>query len=274
LKLYPKSWQGFAYATIRIVAVVYVILLIAMFFAQERLIFFPVKLPPNYKFKFASPFEEKYLEVDGAKINSLLFKVPKSKGLILYFHGNAGNLESWGEVAQELAIETKMSVWIMDYPGFGKSEGEVTSENQLHDVATAFMKSATELTKDANRIVVYGRSIGTGLAANLAAKFKPGALVLESPYFSLQSMAEENYFWAPLFLLKYTFRSDEFAPDITCPVLIFHGIDDEIIPFEQGKRLAGIIKSSSLVPIHLGHHNDLGEFPEYWLALKQFLSQL
>src|SRR5690606_17689166 len=129
---------------------------------QERLLFFPTPLAPDYSFELTHPFDEKFLEIDGNRIHSLLFKNENSKGLILYFHGNAGNLDTWGEVAQQLAIETRMSVWIIDYPGFGKSEGRISSENQLHQIAAAFMEAALVIEKMRDRVVIYGRSIGSG----------------------------------------------------------------------------------------------------------------
>ncbi len=120
LKLYPKSWKDFAFSILRIAAGVYIVVLVILLICQEKLIFFPSTLSPDYHFELKHPFEEKILEVDGLKIHSLLFKVKESNGLILYFHGNAGNLDTWGEVAQQIAYETRMSVWIIDYPGFGK----------------------------------------------------------------------------------------------------------------------------------------------------------
>ena len=82
-------------------------------------------------------FEERDLTVDGLQIHSLLFRPPEARGVILFFHGNAGSLEGWGDAAEELAERMKWNVWIVDYPGFGKSEGEIVSEDQLHRMAGA-----------------------------------------------------------------------------------------------------------------------------------------
>ena len=134
--------KGFIFGILGIAGALYLVILGLMFFSQEELIFFPTKLPAEYKFQFKQPPEEKILEVDRLKIHSLLFRVANSRGLILYFHGNADNLASWGEVAQEITDQTSMSTWIIDYPGYGKSEGKVSSEAQLHSIATAFMNAA------------------------------------------------------------------------------------------------------------------------------------
>lgn len=272
MNLYPKTGKGLAFSILRIAAGVYVLVLAILLFAQERLIFFPSSLPSDFNFQLRHPVEEKLLEVDGIKIHSLLFQVEEAKGLMLYFHGNAGSMETWGEVAQQIAFETKMSVWIIDYPGFGKSEGRISSEDQLHKIAATFMEAAIALEGKASQIVIYGRSIGSGIAVKLAAEYKPGALILESPYYSLENLAQEVYPWAPLFLLKYKFRSDLLLPRITCPVLVVHGEQDEVIPFLQGKKLAELATDKTFTAIPQGHHNDLSSFPEYWDSLKAFLS--
>lgn len=123
------------YAIFRIAVALYILVLLLLFFAQARLIFMPSQLLENFNFQFLVPFEPKVLDVDGLKIHSLLFKAHDTKGLILYFHGNAGDLSGWGRVAEELVKRTSFDVWMVDYPGYGFSEGKVSSEEQLHRVA-------------------------------------------------------------------------------------------------------------------------------------------
>jgi alpha-beta hydrolase superfamily lysophospholipase len=273
MKLYPENLSGLFYSIFRIIVVFYLIVAILIFFFQERLIFFPSKLAADYQFQFKSPHEERYFEVDGKKVHSLLFKSSKSNELILYFHGNAGDLSSWGEVAEEIVRQTGLSVWILDYPGYGKSEGSITSEEQLHKVATKFLETA-KTSVSLNQIIIYGRSIGSGLAVKLASENKPAALILESPYFSLQNVGEDKFFWAPLFLLKYKLHSDLWMAKVNCPILIVQGDEDEVIPFSQGKKLAAILNSIEFVPIRHGHHNDLADFSEYWKSLNDFINKV
>ena len=171
-----------------------------MIFFQKRLIFFPEVLPRDFKFNFDSSPDEKWLDFQGSKINSLLFKATNSKGLILYFHGNAGNLESWGDVAKELSERSAWVVWILDYPGFGKSEGHISSEQQLHELAKLFWDEAQKLYPSST-VLIYGRSIGTGIAAQLAADSAPNGMILESPYSGLQALAHAKFPWLPTSLL-------------------------------------------------------------------------
>lgn len=123
-------------------------------------------------------------------------------------------------------------------------------------------------------MIVYGRSIGTGLAVKLASENKVRALILESPYFSLSSLAKEKFPWAPLFLLKFNFRSDLWMPNVTAPVLLVHGDSDEVIPFTQGEKLSRLAPQILFRPVPGGHHNDLAEYPAFWLALQEFLKLL
>jgi len=254
--------------------VVVAILLGALYFAQEYLIFPGAKLPSDFTFRFGLEFEERLLDFEGQRIDSLLFHPANSKGLILYFHGNAGNLEGWGQVGQQLAEKTHMSVWIMDYPGYGKSEGRISSEGKLHRLAEAFFAAAEKLSGGGEHLIVYGRSVGTGLASRLASEHRVGALILESPFFSLSSVVADKMSWVPSFLLRYKFRSDLWLPKVQSPVLMIHGDNDEIIPVSQGRDLAALQPSTVFVTVAGGHHNDLPEYPAYWDAIDSFLRTL
>lgn len=267
-----KRLKQILISILRMAAVLYFLLLVILFFFQERLIFMPEKLSADYKYDFQAPFEEKSIPFENGSLNTLLFRIPQSKGVILYFHGNYGSLASWGEVAHELSARTGFSVWIIDYPGYGKSTGAIRSEGQLHAMALKFYKMATaEFPK--TPLVVYGRSIGTGVATQLASQQPVQALILEAPYYSLKSVAGQNAPWAPLFILKYTFTNFEWIANIKAPVLILHGDHDEVIPYSQAQRLAAVSKDTLLVTIPDGRHNDLGDYDLYWKALLEFLSR-
>jgi uncharacterized protein len=272
MQLFPKALKKVVYAAFRAVGVALVVALVVLFFVQERLIFPGSKLPSDHVFHFNLPFEEKVLSSDGLRIDSLLFHAPSPKGLILYFHGNGGDLNSWGRAGEEIAERVGMDVWMIDYPGYGKSEGTISSEQQLHNIAKNFFEAANPISS--GKIVIYGRSIGTGIATKLASENQVAALVLESPYFSFDSVVREKMPWVPLFLLKYTFQSQEWIKRVRSPVLVFHGENDEVIPFHQGKELAGLLPQSVFVSISSAHHNDISAHPQYWSALGQFISAL
>jgi len=233
---------------------------------QESLIFYPEILPPDYRFSFSAPFAEATVPVTGATLNTVLFKAPSAKGVILYFHGNAGSLRTWGEVAGEFTSRG-YDILIPDYRGFGKSTGTIANEKQMLadglEVYGYLKKSYPE-----NRIILYGRSIGTGLATFVARSGNPGMLILESPFFSLTDLASYHYPFLPKTLislfLKYPFRTDLWIPEVTCPVYLIHGTGDDIIPFDASARLELLIKSPhKLIRIEGGGHNNLSDHSTY-----------
>ena len=244
------------------------ILFVLMF--QEKLIFFPAKLDSAFRYNFTGS-SEIYFDFESKKINSLLFTQKNAKHLILYFHGNAGSLENWGHVASEISAQCKDHVWIIDYPGYGKSEGSIRSEKQLLDLTEKFFEEAKKKFPSI-QIVVYGRSIGSGPAAWLAAQ-KNLPLILETPYASFSQLASELAPWFPSFLRRYSFETSQWLDKFSNPLLILHGGRDEVIPVAHGKQISKNVKNSRFVHIQNGTHNDLSTYKEYWAALRVFLSE-
>ena len=244
------------------------------YFRQENMIFYPEALPPDFRYSFPARFEEVTLSVDGAVINALHFKNDAPKGAIVYFHGNAGNLRGWGEVALDF---TRLSydVLIPDYRGYGKSTGKIRSEATLHnDAAAAYDYLKGRYPED--QIVIYGRSIGTGIAVYLARETRPRMVILESPMFDMLDLAKYHYPFMPSWLigliLKYPMRTDLWIADIPCPVYLFHGTEDDIVPYNSSERLIKLIKRDGrLITIPGGGHNNLGDFPRYHEELERIL---
>ncbi len=280
MQTHPRGLKQILFSLLRILIVLSTLFLGAMLFFQEKLIFYPTLVAKDFKFAFRTPFEERWINFNDfseqavIKIHSLLFHASDSKGLILYFHGNAGNLDSWGDVAEELSRKTGMDVWIIDYPGFGESEGAISSEAQLHRVAEALSREAAK-TYLLEKTIVYGRSIGSGIAVKLATTFKFRGLILESPYLSLRSLAQLKF---PIFptslLLRYNFRSDEWLSHVSSPAFMIQGEKDEVIPFAQGKELSALKKDVEFIAVPEGRHNHLGSFSLYWESLNAWLSRL
>jgi len=250
------------------------VVLLLMFFYQERLIFFPTKLPPDHQYRFGMHFEQHWLEVDGKRADSLLFPVANAAGTILFFHGNAGSLQDWGHVASEIAGRSSWNVWVVDYPGYGRSEGRISSEQQLHDLGAELLKAARAKFGAEEKIVLYGRSIGSGIAVKLASEQPVSAVILESPYLSLSQLARALFPWAPGFFLKYKMRSDQWIGQIQSPILIVHGEQDEIIPFAQGEALSKLGQTVTFKGVPRARHNDLSLYEGYWSAILEFLNRL
>ncbi len=247
------------------------LLVCALFYVyQERIIFYSEVTAADFEYSFPHAHEEVTLEVDGATIHALHFKVDRSRGAVLYLHGNAGSLSSWGSIASDF-IEHGYDVLIPDYRGYGKSTGKITSERMLlGDAEEAY--EYLERRHPEDRIIVYGRSLGTGIAAYLAATRSPKMLILESAYYSLRDVARRQFPFLPPVLLKYPLRTDLWITDVSCPIYLFHGTRDEFVPYESSERLLPRIRAKrELFAIHGGGHNDLGEFAEYHKRLDGLL---
>ena len=252
----------------------YLIFATMLYFLQERLIFLPSRLAKGYEYSFNHDFSEFNLTADdGAQLNALHFKVPQSKGIILYFHGNAGNLSRWGEIARVISSAYQYDVVIMDYRTYGKSTGKL-SEAALYQDGQLFYNYILEQNPE-KEIILYGRSLGTGIATRLAAQNEPAKLILETPYYSLLDIGQRRFPFLPVkWFLKYQFKSFEYVNDISCPVAIFHGTKDEIIPVDSGKMLYQSIpgKHKQFFLVDGGRHNNLSEFVEYQSGMYKLLT--
>lgn len=256
---------------LKILLILYVVLCGLLYFFQEEFIFFPEKLQPGYTFNFKQEFEEVDIKTeDNILLHGVLFKADTSKGLIFYLHGNAGSLKTWGNIAKTYT-DQNYDLFILDYRGFGKSEGTISSQNQIYgDAQAAYDLMKSRYSED--KIIVLGYSIGTGIATKLATKNYPQLLILQAPYFSLIDMMKQNYPIIPTFILKYKFETNLHIQDCEMPIIIFHGNQDRIIPHESSRKLKGLIKESDmLITLNGQGHNGMSDNPEYVMALTKIL---
>ena len=253
---------------------VYVFLGTMIYFIQEKLIFLPTRLTQNYQYQFSEPFEEFFLETDdGAQLNALHFKRRDPLGVVLYFHGNAGNLARWGEIGMSLSRSLNYDVVIMDYRTYGKSKG-ILSEAALHSDGQLFYDYVSQQYEEKD-IILYGRSLGTGIVTRLASENNPQKVILETPYFSLLDIGQRRFPFLPVkWLLKYEFNSYQYVSNISCPIAVFHGTEDEVIPLESGKKLFESIPDGQkeFYLIEGARHNNIASFDDYHTGLGRFLS--
>jgi len=245
-----------------------------LYFQQESLLFFPEPLPASYHFELAGVTEEK-LVVEGATLSALHFRQPNSKGVVFFLHGNGGNLQSW-LTDTGFYRRTGYDLFMIDYRGYGKSTGKIASEAQLHaDVLAAWRHVEKEYAGRKN--IIYGRSLGTGLATKLASQpdaREASLLVLVSPYLSLQQIARNLYPWVPGFVMRYPMRTDLWLPGVHIPTLILHGEHDELINVSHARRLKEIKPDAQLLVLPDAMHNDIHMFPQYIETLEQRLVTL
>ncbi len=233
----------------------------------------PEVLSLRYSYRFDSNFEERnFIISDNVTINAIHFKSDSSKGVIFYHHGNAGSLARWGEIG-EYFVRYGYDVLIYDFRGYGKSTGKKTMKDLYEDSQFIYDELKKEYNED--DIVVYGRSLGSGIATWVAAQNKPGKLILETPFYSLTDVAVRHY---PIFphkyLLKYPFPSYRFIEQVTCPIYFFHGTGDNVVDYQSGKKLFMRVNNaeSEFFTIEGGSHNDLSDYDGYTLNLKKILN--
>jgi hypothetical protein len=151
----------------------------------------------------------------------------------------------------------------VDYRGYGKSEGEIQEEKILHSDAEIFYEKVIERCSG-KKIIIYGRSIGTGIASALAVRHAPDLLILEAPFTSVPDLAAVHYPFIPRVLVKYKLDVLKDVRNSEYPLVIIHGTEDEIIPYSMSEKLAASAKvDCKLFLIKGGSHNDLANFVQY-----------
>jgi pimeloyl-ACP methyl ester carboxylesterase len=240
---------------------------------QNRLIFAATQLVPTYEFNFDTPFEEVNITTpDQVNIHGIHFKVPNPKGVILYFHGNAGDLSRWGYIASYFT-KLEYDILVVDYRTYGKSTGSIDEQKMLTDTQLWYdyvLKSYKE-----EDLIVYGRSIGTAFASYVASKNTPRKLILETPFYNLLDMVEQRFGAIPGIekILKVKLESNHYIAGITVPVVIYHGTADRVVGYASGKKLSALIPKDKLTFITLngGNHHNLRSFQRYQNTIEKSL---
>jgi pimeloyl-ACP methyl ester carboxylesterase len=237
----------------------------------EQQLFPGTKPDKSFHYKFNEKFTELTVKTeDGYKLNGLLFKAKNSKGLIFYLHGSNGALDTWGKIAP-IYTDHNHDIFFLDYRGYGKSEGKVTSETQLYkDVQTAYDK--LKLFYPESKIILIGQSVGTGPAAMLAANNNPKKLILQAPYYSLPDWIHNIVPDFDTSGIKYQFKTYAFLQKVKAPVVIFHGDADSAIYYGSSQKLSRLFKHDDKLFLLKGEgHNDFTNNAEYLEKIKSIL---
>lgn len=244
----------------------------ALWWKQESLLFHPQPLPADTRLANEPDVHERFVDVPGARLSVLELRLPEPRGLVFFLHGNAGNLQSWF-TDTDFFRRAGFDLVMPDYRGYGKSTGRIASEAQLHaDVMAVWREVASRYI--GKRVVIYGRSLGTGLAAELAAALQPDLTVLASPYASIVGLARAHYPWLPPQVVRYPLRTDRSIERIRSPVLLVHGDRDEVIPFAESEKLLALSPRARLLKVEGAGHNDLHTFAAYQRGMAEALAAL
>ncbi len=246
---------------------------IALYFLQKKILLRPKRLPQNFVFRFDIPFKEINIPFETQyNINLIKFFVGsnESKGIVLYFHGNRDNVIRYAKHVPDFTRH-QYEVWIPDYPEYGKSTGMFTEEN-VYRQAMILYNMALENTRKEN-IIVYGKSLGSGIASWLASEKDCRHLILETPYFSMTDLFGIH---APGFLTKkfyhFRFPNNEYLKKVSSPVTIFHGSHDRVIPYNNSVKLKDYMKpGDEFVTIKNASHNNVNNYTLYHKKLNEIL---
>jgi pimeloyl-ACP methyl ester carboxylesterase len=260
---------------LKILILLYCTIGILAYYLQDYFMFQPVPLTKNHKYDFSYPHREINIPFnENANINIVQFLTADStrKGIVLYFHGNRRNI-SWYAKYSPLFTKNGYEVWMIDYPGFGKTTGEF-AERVIYEYSSQLYKLARR-NISADSIIIYGKSMGTGIAAQLAANQTCSRLILETPYYSFTSLAAH---YLPVYpvsqIIRMRIPSYEYVSEVKARITIFHGTDDGTIPYSNAIRLKPLLKSGDeFVTIEGGSHNDLQKFPVFVNKLDSILKQ-
>lgn len=247
-------------------------ILLTFYFLQERIIFSPIKLTEEYKYPFKGNVEERFYEVEKeVKLNCLLFKSEESKGLVFYIHGNADNLRYWGDFA-EFFLKLNYDVFMYDFRGFGKSTGQIRNERSLQkDAKTLYQIVVQEYLN--KKVIIYGFSLGTGIASRLASKQKSDGLILEAPYYNFIKLINYHKGYLPAsWISKYYFRTNRYLRDTTCPIHIFHGTEDRKVPFYLGEMLLDTNPNINFIKVEGCTHNEMQSMKTFQKKMKKILA--
>ena len=223
--------------TVNSAIIIYLILLIFLFLFQRKLQYMPMgKMWEIASYNLEGFEEERLTTSDKIKIYAWYKPAKKGKKIILYFHGNAGNM---GERAHKFSAFANQGFGVLaiSYRGYYRSEGSPSEAGLMRD-ADAALQFLLQQNYQAENIILFGESLGSGVAVQMATKFNFAAIILESPYSSIAGVAQKKYWYAPVkLLLKDKFESIKFISKISEPVLIFHGTADKIVSYQEGKKL-------------------------------------
>ena len=188
---------------------VYVGLCLLFYFLQHYLFFRPEILAPSFQYKYPFPFEEvDFTMEDGGHINGIHFKVPNTRGLIFYMKGNSKSIKGWGKFAKDF-LSNGYDFFMMDYRGFGKSKGKRSQARLFNDAQYVYDWLKRQYANE--QIVIYGRSLGTGIAAKIASQNPIRLLILDSPYFSFYENIRRYLFFMPLkWILRYNLQTNQY----------------------------------------------------------------
>jgi len=258
---------------ILILLCIYIIFVAILYFFQSKLIFHPHKTLIATPKTIGLDYESVEFKADDeTKLHGWFIPSKNSTTTLLFFHGNAGNISHQLD-SIEIFNSLGLNVFIIDYRGYGNSEGNINEQNSYDDTRAAWNYLIETRGIEDKDIILHGRSLGGAIAAHLGGEVEPKAVILESSFSSIKKMAAHTYPFVPSFLVRYSYNTAQHVKKINSPILIMHSKDDDIVPFIHSE----IILKNANIPKKFveiqGDHNSgfLQSKDIYIAALKNFI---
>jgi len=212
---------------------------------------------------------------DGARVEAWYLPAPGRSAAhpgpaVIYTHGNGELIDYWPEMLEPYR-QWGVSIFLLEYRGYGRSTGTPSQSAIVADMERAHEWLAQRPEVNPARIILHGRSLGGGVAAAFAARRPPAALILESTFTSVTTFFRR--FGIPSFVCTSPFATDQVIATLPCPILIFHGTQDEVVPVAQGRRLHELAPRSRYVEMDAGHNDFPPDREKYWGSIHAFLSE-
>jgi fermentation-respiration switch protein FrsA (DUF1100 family) len=240
-----------------VVGIMYGVFCLYLYLMQDRMIFYPVRKLTAKPADIGLQYESVSLTTsDGIKLHGWFVPANDEKGALLFFHGNAGNISHRLE-SLKIFHDLDLTTLIIDYRGYGESQGAISEKGTYLD-AEAGWDYLTQVKGIApQKVIVFGRSLGAAIAAYIAGREKPAGLILESAFTSVPDMGASMYPYIPVRLLsRYKYDTRKALQTVTCPVLVVHSPQDDIIPYENGLQLYESARQPKRLLEIRGDHNE------------------
>ncbi len=250
-----------------------------VYFKQSGLIFYPnmpgrdlVSTPEDIGLTYQNV---ELLSEDNIKLHGWFIPAKNAKATLLFFHGNAGNIS---HRLDSIAIfhRLELNVFIVDYRGYGQSEGKITEKGTYRDAEAAWNYLNHTLGISGQQIIIFGRSLGASIATWLAGKYTPAALIIESGFTSIAAMGQRFYPFLPVrWLSHYKYDTKQYVKNVSCPVMVAHSRNDEIIPYHEGRAIfAAAVEPKQFLEMQGGHNDGfIVSAASYVNGLKLFINK-
>jgi len=220
------------------------------------------------------PYEDVSIKTgDNLKLSAWYFPAPDPTHLIMYCHGNAGDIRDWSH-AMPPFLELGFSVLLFDYRGYGKSQGKPSESGLYLDGESVWGWVEEKAEEEGIMAVILGKSLGSAVAIHVATQTPPSSLILDSAFTSMREIALTVTPWLPDTMVPELYESLKIVPKLTCSTLVLHGRNDTLVPLAHGQALYDTMTCSKTLTIIDGaDHNNVSNYSDYYVTIQAFLNK-